>query len=161
MNGTLRRVGDHHEIRFERRYARPMEKVFAALTVPERLATWLANAEIDPRAGGAIVFVFDDPRARMEGRVTVWDPSRLFAFTWPSGPGAEESQVRFELSPDGDGCRLVLTQTFLTADIVPSVGAGWHEHLERFEIALDGVTTTRWDRGRERVLKARYRAMLL
>ena len=39
---------------FHRHYAKPIEKVWAALTTPERLADWLADAEIELRLGGRI-----------------------------------------------------------------------------------------------------------
>jgi hypothetical protein len=42
---------------------------------------------------------------------------------------------------------------------IPSVAAGWREHLDRLNLAADGVTTTRRTREREAALAAEYRGM--
>ena len=45
---------DTLQIVFHRHLRAPVEKVWAALTTPERLADWFANAEIDLRVGGIL-----------------------------------------------------------------------------------------------------------
>ena len=116
----------------------------------------LGAAEIEPRVGGRFVLTFADPPYRMEGEIRDYDPPTLFTFTWPNEAGAHPSLVRFQLSAEGASTRLVLTQTFIARDDLPDVAAGWHEHLERLALAIDGVTTTRWDRDREAALAERY-----
>ena len=160
MDGEVTNVNGRYEVRFERVYPRPVEAVFAALTIPERLEAWLAVAHIEPKAGGAIVFDFADPPYQMLGEVRRFEPPTLFEFTWPEAGAPEPSVVRFELAPHPLGCALVLTQTFIARQDCPGVAAGWHEHLERFAIAIDGVSTTRWDRCREAALAERYRSMM-
>lgn len=157
MDGVITRAGEQWQVHFERVFARPIEKVFAALTTPERLAAWLGAAEIEPRAGGRFVLIFADPPYRMEGEVRDYEPPTLFTFTWPNAAGAPPSLVRFQLSAEGATTKLVLTQTFIARGDLANVAAGWHEHLERLELAADGVTTTRWDREREAALAERYR----
>ncbi len=145
----------------QRTFTRPIEKVFAALTVPERLVAWLGAVEIEPRPGGRFVLVFADPPYRMEGEVVAYEPPTLFEFTWPERPGATPSRVRFALTAEGPTTRLVLTQTFIAQGDLPNVAAGWHEHLERLDLAADGVTTTRWNKERETALAADYRSRLV
>jgi uncharacterized protein YndB with AHSA1/START domain len=157
MHGQIIADGDGYQVRFERLYAKPIDKVFSALTLPERLAAWLGAVEIEPYDGGRFVLVFTDPPYRMEGEVTAYEPPALLAFTWPGKPGAKPSLVRFALSADGAATRLVLTQTFIGRGDLPNVAAGWHEHLERLELAVDGFTTTHWNRAREAALAAEYR----
>ena len=41
--GEVRRDGETVTIVFRRRLSRPVEKIWAALTVPERLADWFAE----------------------------------------------------------------------------------------------------------------------
>ena len=159
MYGQIIADGDHYAVRFERLYGKPIDKIFAALTVPERLAAWLGAAEIEPRPGGRFVLVFTDPPYRMEGEVTAFDPPTLFEFSWPEKKNAAPSLVRFALSAEGPATRLILTQTFLDKDQLPSVAAGWHEHLDRLTLAADGVTATRWNQEREAALAAEYRAL--
>jgi uncharacterized protein YndB with AHSA1/START domain len=160
MHGEIIADGDRYQVRFERLIGKPIEKVFAALTVPERLAAWLGAAEIEPRSGGRFVLVFTDPPYRMEGEVSAYEPPALFEFTWPETLGATPSLVRFALTTEGSATRLVLTQTFIIKGDLPSVAAGWNEHLEWLEMAVDGATTTRWNREREAALAAEYRGMV-
>jgi uncharacterized protein YndB with AHSA1/START domain len=156
MTGEIIAAGDHYQVRFERLLRKPIEKVFAALTVPERLAAWIGAAQIEARLGGRFTLVFADPPYRMEGAVSAYEPPSLFESTWPGDPGATPSLVRFALSPEGQTTRLVLTHTFIAKADAPNVAAGWHEHLERLGLAADGLTTTRWDRDREAALAAVY-----
>ncbi|MBS0360056.1 MAG: SRPBCC family protein [Proteobacteria bacterium] len=152
--GDVRRVGDHYEITFVRRFARPVEKVWAALTTPARLADWLAQAEIDLRVGGRFSLYWPTHDHRMEGVITELDPPNVFAWTWPA-PEHPDSVVRWTLAPDGDGCRLTLTQSGLTAAPLKDAAAGWHTHMEGLAAAIDGIATA-WDAGRERENRGLY-----
>src|SRR5438552_2063215 len=103
--GTFERRGDDVDLRYERRYPRPVETVWAALTDPVRLADWIGAALVEPRVGGRYE-LFVDRKRPMTGRILTWEPPRLLAFTWDTGD-APPSTVRCELSHDGDGTRLI------------------------------------------------------
>jgi len=152
--GEVRKVGGDYEVTFVRRLAQPVAKVWAALTVPERLADWLAKAEVDLRIGGRISFYWEAHDYRMTGVITELDPPRLFAWTWPS-PEHPASVVRWRLEPDGDGCRLTLHQTGLSAPPLRGVAAGWHTHLEGLPGAVDGLNTP-WQAACERKFAKLY-----
>ena len=156
--GDMRRTGDTVEITFHRRYARPIEKVWAALTVPERIADWFAEVEaLDLRLGGAIHLSFPGDHSKIRGVVTAYDPPRRLTWTWPQTDGTE-STVTFDLEPDGDGCRLTLTERGLTLSQGAGNAAGWHAHLEAMEDAVDGVRTS-WATllAREKVVNQVYK----
>jgi uncharacterized protein YndB with AHSA1/START domain len=158
--GHIRRAGETAEIVFHRRLARPIEKVWAALTVPERLADWFADVEfLDLRMGGAIRLNFAHADHRFQGTIVAYDPPRRIAWTWPKADGSQ-STVTFELQPDGQNCRLTLTETGLAWSDGAGNGAGWHAHLQAIEDACDGVRTP-WARlaEREQVVSGAYRAM--
>ena len=139
--GEMRRTGDTVEITFRRRYARPIEKVWAALTVAERIADWFAEVEtLDLRLGGAIHVHFPEVNYRIQGEITAYEPPRRLAWTWPQQDGTT-STVSFELEPDGDGCRLILVERGLTLAQGAGNAAGWHAHLEALQDACDGVRT--------------------
>jgi len=59
--GASRTVGDGWELRFERRLRHSPERVWAALTTPEGLACWLAEAEIEAKPGGRMELNFRQP----------------------------------------------------------------------------------------------------
>ena len=53
--------------------------------------------------------------------------------------GGGDSEVRFELTPQGDRVHLVVTHSRLAdRDTMLSVAGGWHAHLEILEARLDG-----------------------
>ncbi|MFZ1991337.1 MAG: SRPBCC domain-containing protein [Alphaproteobacteria bacterium] len=112
MDGRVAMIGDFYELRFERLIEKPVEKVWAALTVPERVADWLADCEIEPRVGGRYGLRFREPPFRMDGIIRAYEPPNLLEYTWPEQGHATDSIVRFLLVPRGDTCFLRLTQTW-------------------------------------------------
>lgn len=148
--GEVTRQGDTVTIVFRRRYAKPVEKVWAAITVPERLADWFCEVEIEAlREGAAISLYFAEPDVRATGRISVYDPMSTMAWTWPHPSTGRESVIRFDVSPDGDGTRLTLTESGLDAKEGAGNAAGWHAHLDGFEDAMEGVRTP-WEKLLER-----------
>jgi uncharacterized protein YndB with AHSA1/START domain len=147
--GEVTRVGDTVTIVFQRRYARPIEKVWAALTVPERIADWFADVlELDLRVGGRVRLHFPEVQFEIDGVVTALEPPHLLTWAWPQ-PDGSESSVTFRLERDGDGCRLTLIEAGLLAEQGAGNAAGWHAHLAAIDDACDGVRTP-WSRLLER-----------
>ena len=60
MDGTVHEVEGQYELRFERHLKHPVEKVWAALTDPERRAEWLDPGTIELRPGGRAELTFDN-----------------------------------------------------------------------------------------------------
>jgi uncharacterized protein YndB with AHSA1/START domain len=150
-DGTVTQVGDGlYDLRFERRYRFPILKVWAAITEPERLADWLAQATVDLRLGGEFALTWPTLDYRMGGRILALEPPRLFAWTWPDpkDPDGPASVVRWELTEAPDGCRLVLTNTLIRSADLVSVAGGWHAHLHDLPGAA-GSTPTPWSAERE------------
>jgi len=142
------RVGPR-TLRFERRLEHPPERVWRALTDPGELAVWLvAAAELEPRLDGAVTLRWVGD-ASATGRIVASQPPEELAYTWDEGEG--ESLVRFSLTADGDGTRVVLTHEGI--DSLSGFGAGWHAHLDMLEGLLDGRPVDwqeRWDELRPR-----------
>ena len=126
-----------YELRMERRYAKPVEEVWDALTRPERMKNWLAETTYDPTPGGAIVMDFGDGDVS-RGEVRAFDPPRVFEFTSVDAHEKAETLIRFELRADGQGTELLLTQTRQTAWSVQRTAPGWHASLDLFEGVLEG-----------------------
>jgi uncharacterized protein YndB with AHSA1/START domain len=95
--------------------------VFEVITSPEHLKEWWpdeAVLEPAPGARGHLVFVDRSSGERHTPQVTVVEaePPRLFSFRWthPEDEDAREGNsllVTFELTADGDGTRLRMTET--------------------------------------------------
>jgi len=121
VNETLHAEDGRWVLRFERRLAHPVEKVWRAVTEPSELAGWFpADVDLQLQPGGKIRFGLPGGEAPMQdGEVLELDPPRLFGFTWA------EDVLRFELRPDGDGCLLLFSHTFDERPSAASFAAGW------------------------------------
>lgn len=145
-------------VRIERTLPGPIERVWAYLTESEKRGSWLASGEMDLQVDGRVDLQFHNnaltendaaPPPKYEkygghvscpGRILSCNPPRLLEFTWGEGPD-DSSQVRFELSPQGDDVRLVVTHSRLSSrDGMVSVASGWHTHLGILADRLAGRT---------------------
>ena len=45
--GTVEMIGDRYVLRFERRFAHPVERVWDALTRPDRIVQWMGESELE------------------------------------------------------------------------------------------------------------------
>jgi uncharacterized protein YndB with AHSA1/START domain len=153
-DGTLVIDGDRATLRFERWYPHPVDRVWRAISDPDEMATWFpSNVEGERRVGSDLVFDDGAQRAAADeageptradgpmfrGRVVVHDPPHVFSFTW----GGE--LLRFELSPDGDGTRLLFTQVLSHPSVAARNGAGWDACLRELDRLLDAPTAPERD----------------
>jgi uncharacterized protein YndB with AHSA1/START domain len=77
------------------------------------------------------------------------EAERLLELTWLY-PGENDTVVRFELRPDGDGTILVLDHRGLPPAAAPGYGGGWQAHLEALEAHLGaGGEPDLWGRYKE------------
>lgn len=144
-DGTLEVVDGRAVLRFERRYAQPVERVWRAVSSPEEMPRWFPSAvDGERRVGAALSFADEAQReaARQageptrvdgpmfRGEVVVWDPPHVFSFTWGS------ELLRYELTPDGGGTRLVFTQVLSHPSLSARNGAGWHTCLANLDALL-------------------------
>lgn len=132
-------------------------EVWAALTDPIRLATWLG-----PLTDGApgpdqsfILQMSGDESASC--RVITWQPEHELRLVWHY-TGEGPSEVTFRLDGDGDGTRLTLVHTKLAVDPV-QYGAGWHVHLDQLLAHLTGVPPHADFMAVYRALEPRYAAV--
>ena len=131
---------DRLQVVFRRRYAKPVAKVWAALTTPERLEDWFGAAKIDLRIGGKL-HVTSPNGKQSEFSITRIEAPHVLGWSWVID--GLNTSVLFELAPDGDGCQLTLTHGGLSARDGRGAGvrAGWHAVLEGLADCLDGRAT--------------------
>jgi uncharacterized protein YndB with AHSA1/START domain len=142
--GTLVTVDGTPTLRFERHYRHPIERVWRAVTDPAEVGRWFPSEVVgDRQVGAELVFRDDAQRAAdreageptradgpvISGRVIAHDPPNVWSFSW----GGEV--LRFELTPEGEGTRLVFTQLLSHQSVAARNGAGWHACLAE----LDGL----------------------
>jgi uncharacterized protein YndB with AHSA1/START domain len=146
VSETLSSKDGRTVLRLERRLAHPAEKVWRALTEPSELAGWFpAAVEVDLRLDGRIAFEFpggeddfvEDPDNT--GVVRAYEPPHLLEYSW----GVEV--LRWELSPTGDGCLLVLTATYDDRPGSASFTSGWLLCFDALDRVLGGSAIPRED----------------
>jgi len=136
------------EIRVEKRFRHPPERVFDAFLDPVRVGEWLFHTpegvmertEYDPRPGGS--FAIFERRgadlARHFGRfVEIERPNRVvFDFRVDEAPD-EPTRVTVTFEAEGDGCRVVLTH-----DLAPAWAAYAERTVAGWTMVLDGLAKT-------------------
>ena len=146
-DGTIELREGRRIIRFERRLAHPIDRVWAAITDPGEVEAWLARASIDLRQGGEVVLAWlntDDEgnHAVYRAAVTELDPPHVFELT-----GDIHGRVRWELQPDGDAAtvlRFVNETPAPDDELAGRTRSGWHFHLDALEQRLDDGTRVDW-----------------
>jgi uncharacterized protein YndB with AHSA1/START domain len=129
-DGTLLTDGSRPAVRLERHLEDPPSVVWRALTDREQLRSWfpcdvvVADGRWD--VGATITFRFPPEVIDMTltGRVLAVDEPNVLAYSWG------EEILRFELSAEGGGTRLVLVDE-LPAGFAARNAAGWEVCLDR------------------------------
>jgi uncharacterized protein YndB with AHSA1/START domain len=150
--------GDTHAVRYQRRYAQPVDAVWAALTDGAKLGQWFAPGTIELKPGGRVHLAFANSPNVIDSTVTALAPEALLEWHWNAG-AVQGGPVRFELAPDGSGSRLTLTHTVPGAMRRPSTLAAWHTHLELLDAALAGKPQA-WSNERFMAHRERYARQL-
>jgi uncharacterized protein YndB with AHSA1/START domain len=135
MLGTLTATDDERwEVRFTRHLAHPIEKVWRAITEPEHLTAWFpCTIDGERVAGATLTFRFEAAGVEpFQGEMLAFDPPHLMELRWG------DDVLRLELTPDGDGTTLVLTDTIRELGKAARDAAGWHECLALLGHAVAG-----------------------
>jgi uncharacterized protein YndB with AHSA1/START domain len=155
--GTIERMGEHIDVKFERHYRRPIESVWKALTDPARLSDWFGRSYVEPFVGGRYETMLDGIKP-MRGKVRVWEPPTLLEYDFRNGH-APESVARWELSPADSGTRVVFRHSGMPYANANLMMPGWHVFLDHLGAILDGAPPGDFDtpwRALQDVYASRY-----
>lgn len=134
IDGTLETIDGRPALRFERRLAHPVERVWRAVSEPAELERWFpAAADWTPAAGETF------EAGGMTGEVTEVDAPRRLAWTFNG------ERYSFDLSAQEGGCLLVFTHVFDDRARAAQTAAGWESYLARLEPHLDGGSLSEED----------------
>jgi len=122
------------------------ETVFALLTDPAHMKTWVAElVEADPQPGG-LIRISDPAGVSIEGTYLEVVANSKVVFTWGGVEGLRpgQSTVEFLLEPDGEGTVLRLRHYGLPGPTVELYRRGWvYSGLARPKDAGEGRRPTR------------------
>ncbi|MEU9232201.1 SRPBCC domain-containing protein [Streptomyces subrutilus] len=156
-HGTSESRGeDRWRIHFEPHFPYAYEALWPALTTPEGLRGWLAEAQVlERRLGGAVTLRRPPTGTVATGHVTAWDVERVVEYTL-TGP----ERIRFHLEPvgtDSTVIRFVHERGGPESERLDCL-AGWHEHFELLESALAGrpADWAAWTGAHRAALRADY-----
>jgi uncharacterized protein YndB with AHSA1/START domain len=140
-DGVADRLADGRlALRFERRLAHPVSRVWEALTSPASLSGWWGDASVELVEGGEFVMRWRNTDAEgnspvMHATITRLDPPHVLETT-----GDLHGVLLWELEDDGSGGTLLrFSSTWeLPDEYVASALAGWHWHLDALAGVLEG-----------------------
>ena len=139
-------------IRLERLLDAPAETVWRYLTEAELRRQWFMGGT-DARPDGEFEMLVDHDNlsddavpypesyaaskgVRFSEKVIRFDPPRLLETTFAGG---KNGTVTYELHPDGERTRLVLTHSGITSPVgAQDFGSGWNSHLTVLQERLAG-----------------------
>jgi uncharacterized protein YndB with AHSA1/START domain len=131
MDGVLEPAGERWRLRFTRRLAHPVDKVWRAIVEAEHRDAWFPQRIVGEwRVGATLRFASD--YGDFEGEVYAFEPPRLVEFSWGT------DVIRLEVRPDGAGTVLTLLDTFGELGKAARDAAGWHVCLDALQASLMG-----------------------
>lgn len=133
------------EVRVEKRFRHPVERVFDAFLDPERVGDWLfrtpdgliERADCDPRPGGA--FAIFERRGHQVAHhwgqfIEIDRPRRVVFDFWVDEAPTEKTRVTVTFASDGDDAVVVLTH-----DLAPAWAAYRDRSVHGWTTILDGL----------------------
>lgn len=142
--GEVIRDGDRTGLQFVRHYPHPIERVWRAITQSDQLRAWLPCDIVGERAEGAEIACefwpahvakYSIPDPVLTGEIQVWEPPRLFQWTWGG------DVLRFELEADAIEQTTLRFTTWLIdtgAEGAANTAAGYHVCLTALDALLAG-----------------------
>jgi len=139
--GELVELGNGEvELRFERRLNHPLEMVWNAISIPERIGAWFCEMKFEPQPGAKIDQTFHHANGvKGYGHVLRFEPPRLFEWQWDASEGEQASVVTWRLEPEGEAAtRIFITHRTRDPHKAHDYAHGWHVHLDGLVQALEG-----------------------
>lgn len=139
MDATLEQNGPRYTLTVERRVAYSPEQVWRVVTDRALIKGWFpCDVDGEWKVGAPLQFIFLHgegeglPAEELRGEVLLVDEPRCLEFRW----GAH--YLKYELEPDGDGCRFRLSESFDDPSWGARNAAGWEMCLENLDSVLLG-----------------------
>jgi uncharacterized protein YndB with AHSA1/START domain len=143
-------MNDGLNLRIERTFQAPAEKVFEAWTSEEVMRRWFhaehdwetTEAEVDLRLGGAVRVVMRNPHKDVEygggGTYTEIDPPTRLAFTWAWDRDGRQTMIELDfLESDGATTVLLTHRNLADEESLRDHEDGWTKCLKNLGRAIE------------------------
>lgn len=120
---------DELQVRVERDFPHPPEKLWRALTQPHLLSEWLMNTDFSVTPGATFSFTAD--WGSVDCKLLEIDKGKKLSYIW--GDGVLDTIVTWTLTPTEGGTRLSMLQTGFRRDQPQYYGgakAGWPKFFD-------------------------------
>ncbi|HEV7811121.1 MAG TPA: SRPBCC domain-containing protein [Candidatus Limnocylindrales bacterium] len=134
--GAVIRDAEGTRLEYVRSFPDPIERIWAAITNPDELATWFGTWRGDPSSGWVEVSSMEGDGTFKRTQVVECDrPNRVsVVLPTPYGPWP----LSISLSESEGVTTAVFIHRLADGDDAGSLGAGWHYYLDRLASALTG-----------------------
>lgn len=132
--GKITREQDGFKVVFDRTLNHSIERVWDAITNPEKLKVWFTDFEMKLESGSKIKIIFrDEHKTVTNGEILEVSPPNRFVWTW------EGELAVWELTKLGENkCRLLFTYSKLSDQYAVGASGGFHTLMDRLELVLNG-----------------------
>lgn len=145
MDALFNKTGTGYILSFERSMPHPPEKVWRVLTERELLRQWFpCDVQGEWKSGAKLKFIFMHGEGEglsedeLSGEVLAADPPHNLEFRWG------KYFYRCQLIPEGDGCRLIFSESFDDASMGARSAAGWEMCFENMDLILEGASAAKF-----------------
>lgn len=147
LDGKVISTNGRNDVHFERHFDVPTEELWSVITEPDRMAGWIGGPvdELELKEGGNVVIqIHPAGPATVYGKVLAYEPGHLLEMTWEvpawgQVPDLLGTTMRWEVLPDADGSKMLLTHSLpVEAGRVHMFLGAWHAHLDEIPNALAG-----------------------
>ncbi|GHI01626.1 SRPBCC family protein [Neobacillus kokaensis] len=140
MIAQIKKEKQGYTAHFERHLQHSVEEVWSWLTENEKLSQWFKELRAGAlQEGGYMTFNMQNGTLE-ELPIYEFKMYSVLEFSWWA------DTVRFELSPETDGCKLTMIEKLVEiTDHTPKDVAGWHVCLDVIEALMDGRTIERME----------------
>ncbi len=132
-------------IRKEHLYPHPIQEVWRAISNKEAISAWFITADFKAEVGYAYKFTHEQSGTIITGSVLEAQEPTTLAYTWIVNNDGVETTVRWNLSEEAGGTRLVLEHHGFAAykdtaaKMFDSTGKGWDACIAELEKHLAGA----------------------
>jgi uncharacterized protein YndB with AHSA1/START domain len=136
--GSLGSADGKGVVRVEDRFDTQVGVVWAALTDPRRLASWLGEVEGDLRLGGEFRAHFFASGWEGTGRIEACEPPHRLLVLTQQLDSSDEQAIEVTLTAERDATVLAWEERGMPVDLVAAYGAGVQVHVEDLAAYLAG-----------------------